>query len=208
MLKFIKICAEECFDKVLNEEFKKNLMCKMKNVITRIRNKYEIENLHGGFSMDSNGRDYLQVNLSNSSNVVLIYGHTGDELATILKVNDNFIVNVEEGNDEGVTFWVILCTKPLHKVKASFIDNWGSSYEVSDDVVGGLYYHKWGNNDKTYVLLTDSHKIYVYFHLVRVVKFLMPPRNHQVIGNDVICELPEEILQSINDVITSLNVED
>jgi hypothetical protein len=34
-LKFIKIRVEECFDKVLTEEFKKNLMCKMKNVITR-----------------------------------------------------------------------------------------------------------------------------------------------------------------------------
>ncbi len=33
--KFVKIRVEECFDKVLNEEFKKNLMCKMKNVITR-----------------------------------------------------------------------------------------------------------------------------------------------------------------------------
>jgi hypothetical protein len=38
LLKFIKIRAEECFDKVLNEEFKKNLMCKMKNVITRQHN--------------------------------------------------------------------------------------------------------------------------------------------------------------------------
>jgi hypothetical protein len=36
LLKFIKIRTEECFDKVLNEEFLKNLMCKMKNVITRI----------------------------------------------------------------------------------------------------------------------------------------------------------------------------
>ncbi len=35
LLKFIKIHAEECFDKVLNEEFKFFLMCKMKNVITR-----------------------------------------------------------------------------------------------------------------------------------------------------------------------------
>jgi hypothetical protein len=34
-LKFVKIRVEECFDKVLNEEFKKILMCKMKNVITR-----------------------------------------------------------------------------------------------------------------------------------------------------------------------------
>jgi hypothetical protein len=35
-LKFAKIRAEECFDKVLNEELKKKLMCKMKNVITRV----------------------------------------------------------------------------------------------------------------------------------------------------------------------------
>jgi myosin-crossreactive antigen len=35
-LKFVKIRVEECFDKVLNEEFFKKLMCKMKNVITRI----------------------------------------------------------------------------------------------------------------------------------------------------------------------------
>ncbi len=33
--KFVKIRIEECFDKVLNEEFKKKLMYKMKNVITR-----------------------------------------------------------------------------------------------------------------------------------------------------------------------------
>ncbi len=38
LLKFLKICAEECFDKVLNEEFKKQLMCKMKNVVTRLKN--------------------------------------------------------------------------------------------------------------------------------------------------------------------------
>jgi hypothetical protein len=41
-IKFIKIrqnslkfTLEECYDKVLNEEFFKNLFCKMKNVITR-----------------------------------------------------------------------------------------------------------------------------------------------------------------------------
>jgi hypothetical protein len=33
--KFVKIRVEECFDKALNEELKKKLMCKMKNVITK-----------------------------------------------------------------------------------------------------------------------------------------------------------------------------
>jgi hypothetical protein len=32
----LKFTPEECYDKVLNEEFKKKLFCKMKNVITRI----------------------------------------------------------------------------------------------------------------------------------------------------------------------------
>jgi hypothetical protein len=36
--KFVKIRAKECFEKVLKEEFLKNLMCKMKNVITRYTN--------------------------------------------------------------------------------------------------------------------------------------------------------------------------
>ncbi len=36
LLKFINIRAKECFDKVLNEEFQRILMCKMKNVITRL----------------------------------------------------------------------------------------------------------------------------------------------------------------------------
>jgi hypothetical protein len=55
--------------------------------------------------------------------IVVIYGHVGDELVVVLKVNDNFTFNAEEGNDEGVTFWVILCIEPLHKVKESFINN-------------------------------------------------------------------------------------
>jgi hypothetical protein len=43
---------------------------------------------------------------------------------------------------------------------------------------------------------------------MRVVKFLMPPRNHKVIGNDAIYELLEETLRSINDFIASLDVEE
>jgi hypothetical protein len=67
----------------------------------------------------------------------------------------------------------------------SFTNNWGSN-EEGDDVVGGLYYQKCGNNDNSYVLLKDSHKVYVYYHLIRVVKFLMPPKNHRMTGNDIV----------------------
>ncbi len=81
------------------------------------------------------------------SRVVISY--VGDELAAVLEVGDNFIINAEEGNDEDVSFWLIMCTKPLHKVKAPFIDNWENSYEEGDDVVKGLYYQKWGNSDNS-----------------------------------------------------------
>ncbi len=40
-----------------------------------------------------------------------------DELVIILEVSDNVTVNAKEGNDEGASFWSILCTKPLHKVR-------------------------------------------------------------------------------------------
>jgi hypothetical protein len=48
----------------------------------------------------------------------------------------------------------------------------------------------------------------MYSHLVKVVKFLMPPRNHCVSGNDVICELLEGVLQSINEIVACLKVDD
>jgi len=96
----------------------------------------------------------------------------GDELANVLEICDNLVVNVKDGNRKGVAFHLILCTKAFHKVKEAFTDNWGTSFDVVDDVVTCFYYHKWGNNDSSYVLLKYSHVVYVYSHLVRVVKFL------------------------------------
>jgi hypothetical protein len=47
-----------------------------------------------------------------------------DELVVVLEVNDNAIFNAKEGNDEGASFWLILCIKPLHKVRTPFINKW------------------------------------------------------------------------------------
>jgi len=80
-----------------------------------------------------------------------------DELVVILEVNDNVVVSAKEGNDEGLSFWLILCTKPLHNIRTPFINKWGiSNYEEGANVIRGLYYQKWGNNDNTYVLFKDS----------------------------------------------------
>ncbi len=84
----------------------------------------------------------------------------------------------------------------------------GLLFDEGDDVVAWLYYQKWGSSDSSYVMLKYSHVVYVYSHLVRVVKFMMPPTNHHVNGNDAMYELSQNVLQNINEVITSLEVDD
>jgi hypothetical protein len=84
----------------------------------------------------------------------------------------------------------------------------GTNFNEGDNVITSFYYKKWGSIDSSYVLLKDSHVVYVYSHLVHVTKFLMPPSSHQDNGNDVVYELPNDILQGIHKVIASLEVID
>jgi hypothetical protein len=56
------------------------------------------------------------------------YGEDGNVLITCLEIGNNFVVNVVVDNDEGQEFWLIRCSKPLHKVNKDFIDAWDSSY--------------------------------------------------------------------------------
>jgi hypothetical protein len=68
-------------------------------------------------------------------------------LVATLDVGDNFVVNVEVGNFKGVDFWIKCCSRPLHCVQKTFTNKWGTSFEVGDYVVVGLYYQKWGTNE-------------------------------------------------------------
>jgi hypothetical protein len=38
------------------------------------------------------------------------FGQCGDYLVNYLELGDNFVINVEEGNNEGVEFYIVLCT--------------------------------------------------------------------------------------------------
>jgi hypothetical protein len=84
----------------------------------------------------------------------------------------------------------------------------GTNFNGCDNVITSFYYKKWGSVVSSYVLLKDSRVAYVYSHLVHVGKFLMPPNSHQDSGNDVVYELPNDILQGIHEVIASLEVDD
>jgi hypothetical protein len=120
------------------------------------------------------------------------YGVDGEELAKSLEVGDNFVVNVEEGNSEGQDFWLVCCTKQFHTLIHPLIYKWGTKYYERDEVVVGKYYQKWGNFDSSYVLLKFSNVVYLYSHLVKAVKFLMPPKDYHFFVDDALFELPND----------------
>jgi hypothetical protein len=45
------------------------------------------------------------------------FGSRGEQITNDLVVGDNVVVVCE-------SFWLLLCTKPVHSVKKSYIDNW------------------------------------------------------------------------------------
>jgi hypothetical protein len=104
----------------------------------------------------------------------------------------NFAISEKKGNNEGQNFWPLCCTKPLHTLIHPLMCKWGIEYYEGDEIVVGKYYKKWGNSYSSYVLLKDSSVVYLYSHLMKVVKFLMPPKDYYVFGNDALFELPND----------------
>jgi hypothetical protein len=125
------------------------------------------------------------------------YGLDGDELVVSLEVGDIFVVNAKEGNSESQEFWVLFCTKLLHKLTNPLKCKWGMKYDVGDEVVEGKYYKKWGNFNSFYVLLKEFNVVCLFSHLVKLVNFLMPPKNYCVFGNDSLFDLPFEVATRI-----------
>jgi hypothetical protein len=78
-------------------------------------------------------------------------------LASTREVADNFVINVEFGNVEGMDFYVICCSKILHTVNEDFEFEWGIEFVVGEQIIISKYDQKWGNSNGTYVLLKNSH---------------------------------------------------
>lgn len=64
------------------------------------------------------------------------------------------------------------------------MDKWGTSFVARDVVVVSLYYQRWGCSESFNMLLKALHVVYIHAQHVRTVKFLMPPKDHRVSGND------------------------
>jgi hypothetical protein len=122
-----------------------------------------------------------------------------------LAVGNNFVINAEEGKNERQEFSKVCCTKQLHKLNGPLNCKWSMNYNEGDEVVVRKYHKKWGNSNSTYVLLKDSHVVYLYSCLVKAMKFLMPPKNHRVFGNDSLYELLNDASIRIQSVIATLD---
>jgi hypothetical protein len=90
-----------------------------------------------------------------------------DALIVTLDIGDNCVVNMEVGNYEDVDLWLVCCIKPFHQDRKSFEDKWGTLISIGDAVVVSLYYQRWGHSESSYVLLKDSHVVYMHAHLVQ-----------------------------------------
>jgi hypothetical protein len=49
-------------------------------------------------------------------------------------------VNVEEGNEEGVDFYILLCTKTSFIIEEPFTYPWGQRFHVGDIPMARKYY--------------------------------------------------------------------
>ncbi len=52
----------------------------------------------------------------------------------------NNVVVCENSTDEH--FQLLLCDKPIHTMKESFINEWGQTWYESDNVTGGLWHEQ------------------------------------------------------------------
>ncbi len=61
------------------------------------------------------------------------YGVEGDTIFDRVSIGDNLVVPCE--NDNGKVFWLLLCEKPKHSMKDTFIDAYKNTYYEGDEVI-------------------------------------------------------------------------
>jgi hypothetical protein len=112
-----------------------------------------------------------------------IGGFDRQALATTLEVGDHFAVVAEEGNSEGVDFYILLCQKSLHEVREDSIeDSWGQKVYCGKYILVGTYYQRRGRSNNSYVLCDTNRPAFIYSHLVIIAKFNMEVSAHRQRG--------------------------
>ena len=116
-------------------------------------------------------------------------------LSDLLIPGDNYAVNAEANNKEGVEFYLLRCIRPKWKTLKEVKDAWKNICLVGTTVITGHYYQQHQDNMHHYTLLDQLEPTNLYSHLVRAIKFDMPlvdpssktyylsPENHEQIYN-------------------------
>ncbi|KAI5076022.1 hypothetical protein GOP47_0008087 [Adiantum capillus-veneris] len=97
-----------------------------------------------------------------------------DMLSEYLIEGDNFEVNADAGNAEGVEFFLLRCTKRKWMTNCILRDKWKNKCDKNTYVVIGCYYQQQEGDPHHYTLLDDRGVTNLYSHLVRAIKFDMP----------------------------------
>ena len=97
-----------------------------------------------------------------------------DMLSDYLTEGDNFAVNAEADNEEGVEFFLLRCTKRKWMTESIVRDQWKNKCAKNTYVVTGCYYQQKVGHANHYTLLDDKGVTNLYSHLVRAIKFEMP----------------------------------
>lgn len=95
-----------------------------------------------------------------------------DRLTDFLAEGDDFAVIAEQGNDEGVDYYVLRCTRPKMFLEQDTVDGYGEPYDAHSLVVYGHYFQQMrvrGRSIQFQQHQWDKEAIH-YSHLVLAVK--------------------------------------
>lgn len=132
------------------------------------------------------------------------FGSDGENLACCLELGENFAIEAEEGNDEGVDFHLLVCCSRPYVVQEPFSCSWGEKFTPGQLAVKARYYQKWGTGLQNYVYRSKSQIAHCHVEDIRAVKFPMIPQAHRVTGNDPVYALPVEVEDRVRQVMRGL----
>jgi hypothetical protein len=95
------------------------------------------------------------------------------ELGDLVVLGDNFMIHVEEENEDGVDFYILQCTRSKFELQEPLHCPWSGIFALGDEVIKAKYFKKHRRGDKTYVFCNKAVDVHVDAHLVRACKFPM-----------------------------------
>lgn len=74
--------------------------------------------------------------------VEMRFSEDADSLTDLLAEGDDFAVIAEDGNDEGVDYYILRCTRPKMRLQQAMVDDFALPSDAYSMVVGGHYFEQ------------------------------------------------------------------